>query len=272
VIEQHSHRDPDEPRPPWHQRIVEAFRTRYGAYGEHGIGWRLLTPAVFILAGALFVTSAVNSGGTDLRPGRYDDLADLAADRSDRIADLERRSARLQEQIDDLTENLTDTELDEANTELDELRGPAGLEGVAGPGVTIALDDAPERILDDDTTDDLLKLVHEQDIQAVVNAMWAGGAEAITVQGKRITSTTGILCVGNSVLLQGVAYPPPYIISAIGNTARIMANIDRDPQILRYLRDAETYELGWDVDLSDRLEFPRYDGPIDTAFAQPLSN
>ncbi|HSV40853.1 MAG TPA: DUF881 domain-containing protein, partial [Nocardioidaceae bacterium] len=169
MIEPHSHRDPDEPPPPWHQRIVEAFRTRYGTYGENGLGWRLLTPAVFILAGALFVTSAVNSGGTDLRPGRYDDLADLAADRSDRIADLEKRSARLQEQIDELTQGLTSTELDEANAALDELRGPAGLEGVTGPGVTITLDDAPERVLDDDQGDSLLKLVHEQDIQAVAN-------------------------------------------------------------------------------------------------------
>lgn len=257
--------------PPWHRRISDAFHIRYGSYGEHGLAWRLLTPVVFVVAGALFVTSAVNSGGTDLRPGRYDDLADLAADRSDRIAELERRGARLQAEIDRLTEDLDSSALDEVQAELDTLKGPGGLEAVEGPGVTIVLDDAPRQVLDDGSGDISLKIVHQQDIQAVANALWAGGAEAVTVQGKRITSTTGIKCIGSSVLLQGVQYPPPYVISAIGNPSRLLGAVDEDPAILRYLRDAETYDLGWDVELSDKLTFPRYEGPIETSYAEVVA-
>ena len=52
--------------------------------------------------------------------------------------------------------------------------------------------------------------MHQQDIQAVVNALWAGGAEAMTIQGQRVISTTGIKCVGNTVVLHGVPYSPPY--------------------------------------------------------------
>ena len=235
------------------------------------MAWRLLTPAVLLVAGLLFVTSSVSSAGTDLRPGRYDDLADLAVDRSDRIAALEEQSAALQADIDRLTEGLTGSELDEATSRLDALKGPAGLQPVEGPGVTITLDDAPERVLDDADGDIARKIVHQQDIQAVVNALWAGGAEALTVQGQRITSSTGIKCVGNSVLLQGVAYPPPYVISAIGDASSIVSRVDRDPAVELYLRDVDTYELGWDLDLEEKLTFPAYDGPIDTEWARPAA-
>jgi uncharacterized protein YlxW (UPF0749 family) len=267
----HSHRAPEGELPPWYRRIVPSLRTRYSTYRRGGSVWRVLTPLVFIVAGVLFVTSSVSSAGTDLRPGRYDDLADLAADRSERIADLEHESAELQAEIDRLTEGLPGSELDEATAQLDKLRGPAGLQPVRGPGVTITLDDAPERVLDDADGDIGRKIVHQQDIQAVVNAMWAGGAEAVTVQGQRITSTTGIKCVGNSVLLQGVAFPPPYVISAIGDAGGIVSRVDRDPSVQLYLRDVDSFQLGWDIELSDELTFPAYEGPIDTEYARPAA-
>jgi len=260
----HSHRAPEAALPAWRRRIVRVLGERYR---QRSLLWRVLTPAVFLVAGLLFVTSSVSSAGTDLRPGRYDDLADLAADRSDRIAGLEQESTELQAQIDRLTQGLTGSELQQATAQLDALKGPAGLEPVEGPGVTVTLDDAPERVLDDAEGDIARKIVHQQDIQAVVNAMWAGGAEAVTVQGQRITSSTGIKCVGNSVLLQGVAYPPPYVISAIGDAGGIVSRVDRDPSVELYLRDVDTYQLGWKLDLADRLTFPAYDGPIDTQYA-----
>ena len=229
----------------------------------------MLTPAVFVLAGALFVTSAISSGGTDLRPGRYDSLADLAKTRSARSAELSAERAKLQDEVDRLTAALTSPALREANVEVQRLRGPAGLLPVKGPGLTITLDDAPDRVLAD-SSQVARTLVHQQDIQAVVNALWAGGAEAVTVQGMRIVSTTGIKCVGNSVLLQGVAYPPPYVISAMGDNTRMMNRVDSDPLIDQYLHDVDTYGLGWDVNLSDDLTFPKYDGSIDTEYARPM--
>ena len=64
----------------------------------------------------------------------------------------------------------------------------------------------------DETRDPLDVVVHQQDIQAVVNAMWRAGAEAVTIQGQRVISTTGIKCDGNLVSLHGVPYYPPYEI------------------------------------------------------------
>ena len=83
------------------------------------------------------------------------------------------------------------------------------------------------------TPDELV--VHQQDIQAVVNALWAGGAQAMTIQGQRVISTTGIKCVGNTVMLHGVPYSPPYRIAAIGNVAALQASLDNSDYVDAYL-------------------------------------
>ena len=61
----------------------------------------------------------------------------------------------------------------------------------------------------------------------MVNALWSGGAEAMTIQGQRVISTTGVKCVGNTVVLHGIPYAPPYVISAIGNPDRLRAALQR---------------------------------------------
>lgn len=230
--------------------------------------WRLLTPAVFLVAGLLFVTSAVSSEGTDLRPGRYQDLADLADKRSDSLAELNAQLATLRKEVDALTAGGQSDELKVAQAQLQQARIAAGVEAATGPGVQVTLDDAPAAALDDGESDVSLKLVHQQDIQAVVNALWAGGAEAVTLQGQRIISTSGIKCVGNSVLLQGVAYPPPYVIAAIGDQDRLEASLDADPAVRLYVEDAQRYGMGYTVEHSGRLDLPAYTGSLDTRYAQ----
>ena len=92
--------------------------------------------------------------------------------------------------------------------------------------------------------------------------MWKGGATAVTVQGQRIVSTTGIRCIGNSVQLQGVPYSQPYVISAVGDQAAIVSEIDRDPFLQVYRADAADPDVnvGWGMTLSDRVVAPAYDG------------
>jgi uncharacterized protein YlxW (UPF0749 family) len=275
VIEPHSHRAPDEEVPRWPERIRHAMRQRYTGLRSHGTLWLVLTPVVFILAGGLFVTSGISSAGTDLRPERYDDLADLAEARSQDAAELNDQQAKLQAEVDQLTRTLQGTAIKEANEQVDRLRGPAGLVPVTGPGLTVTLTDAPEVDLEDpelkpdESVDPNQKLVHEQDIQAVANALWAGGAEAVTVRSQRVISTTGIRCVGNTVLLHGVTYSPPYVIAAIGDPEAMLDRLYDDPYLKLYLRDVERFQLGWDVQADDALSFPAYDGPVELEYARP---
>ena len=117
-----------------------------------------------------------------------------------------------------------------------------------------------------------LLVVHQQDIQAVVNAMWAGGATAVTIEGQRVITTTGIKCEGNAVQLQGVPYPQPYEIQAVGDPDAIEAALDADSRVGAYRSDAAdpALQVGWDLDVEDQVEAPAYTGLLDLSYAEPL--
>lgn len=256
-------------RQSWRARLSTAFATRTRTYGARGLGWRVLAPAVFVFAGALFVTSMVSSHGTDLRAGRYDDLDGLASAQAHDLEALRARTSALNLEVDRLTKNLS-TSGDTEQRRADALKGPAGLAAVHGPGVTISLDDAPAKALADAGTDVSNLLVHQQDIQAVANALWAGGAEAMTIQGQRVVATTGIKCVGNTVILHGVPYSPPYRLAAVGPVPDMLASVDGSPYIALYLQQVSK-GLGWSVAQSDEMSLPGYSGSTQLDYAQPIS-
>ena len=139
-----------------------------------------------------------------------------------------------------------------------ELEGPAGLTERKGPGVVVTLSDAPDDVIDAATGDRKLLVVHQQDIQAVVNAMWKGGAAAVVIQGQRVVTTTGIKCEGSSVMLQGVPYPQPYVIEAVGDVGDLTTAIseDRYLQIYRDQSDDPAIAIGWDLDIEDQITAP----------------
>jgi uncharacterized protein YlxW (UPF0749 family) len=103
----------------------------------------------------------------------------------------------------------------------------------------------------------------------VVNAMWAGGAEAMTIQGQRVISTTGIKCVGNTVVLHGIPYSPPYVITAVGDPAAMLNSINESPYIDIYLDYVERYDLGWDVIPHSEVRLPAYEGSLELDYARP---
>jgi uncharacterized protein YlxW (UPF0749 family) len=256
---------------PWRQRLAQASAARLRNYRSRSMLWRLAAPTVFVLAGALFITSAVSSGGTDLSgtAGRIGDLGGLAAAETRDLEELRAEQAKLAREVDALTSALGESSPSSAQEQAEALRGPAGLDPVSGPGLTITLTDAPEAIaetVDDDEIDNLV--VHQQDIQAVANALWAGGAEAMTIQGQRVVSTTGIRCVGNTVVLHDVPYAPPYRISAIGPAGDMLDAINDSPFIGFYLESVAAYQLGWDVDIEPELEFPGYSGSTGLSYAR----
>jgi uncharacterized protein YlxW (UPF0749 family) len=254
--------------PRWLTRVGRAMVWHRATRDRPSLAWRLLAPAVFVAAGTLFVTSAVSSGGTDLRAERYDDLADLATQQSRELQRLQDQAAALTAEVDQLSETVRDVEVARAQRRADRLRGPAGLTPVRGPGVTITLKDAPEDVLASAGDEVNQAIVHQQDIQAVVNALWDGGAEAMTIQGQRVVSTMGIKCVGNAVVLHGVPYSPPYVIKAIGNAGRMLASVDRSPYIQAYLDAVEAYDLGWEVRRERRIEAPGSDATTELQYAQ----
>ena len=225
-----------------------------------------------LACGALFVVSATSSDGTDLRPGRYNDLAALVENESDNYNALRDRVADLDTQVGQLSSALSDDEVNRYQRKIERLRDPAGLEPRRGPGLTVVLSDAPEDVINSTTGDVNPLLVHQQDIQAVVNAMWKGGASAVTIQGQRVVSTTGIKCEGSSVRLQGVPYSQPYVIQAVGDQASLIDAVEGDSYLQAYREDAADPDIsvGWDLTLENSVTAPAFDGLRDLNYATPL--
>jgi uncharacterized protein YlxW (UPF0749 family) len=227
-----------------------------------------------LLCGGLFVVSAVNSHGTDLRPGRYTDLATLAGSERDAYQKLEKQVADLQKQVTALTNAVPDADVEKARSQADGLKSAAGLTAVSGSGLTITLSDAPRDLIDNTTRDPNLMVVHQQDIQAVVNALWQGGAQAVTIQGQRIVSTTGIKCSGSTVQLQGVPYPQPYVIRAVGDQDALLRAIAESDDVQTYETQAAdpTIGIGWKLQTEADVRAPAYKGLLDLNYAKPLSD
>ncbi len=141
----------------------------------------------------------------------------------------------------------------------------AGLTAVTGPGVRIVLRDSTLRSSPSGDPNDLV--IHEQDLQAVVNALWAAGAEAIAINGERITGTSAIRCVGNTLLLHGSVYSPPYRIAAVGNETALRKGLDEDPLVERFRIAVEEFRLGFDVGVVQRLDVPAFRGIVSSKSA-----
>jgi uncharacterized protein YlxW (UPF0749 family) len=92
----------------------------------------------------------------------------------------------------------------------------------------------------------------------------------MTLQGQRVVATTGIKCVGNTVVLHGVPYSPPYRISAIGPVGGMLASVNQSPYIQLYLQEVSK-GLGWDVKVAKTLQLPGYDGPTELGYARPVA-
>ncbi len=244
----------------------------HSSHGRRRV-WRVATPLVVLMSGTLFAVSAEQSDGLDLRGGRLTDLASVVRAERDEAGDLTAQAADLNTEVEALSAELGDRSVSRVQDEIATLVDPAGLTEKSGSAVQVTLDDATfeAREAYEDNPNDLV--VHQQDIQAVANAMWNAGATAVTIQGQRLVSTTGIKCEGNQVTLHGLPYSPPYVIVGIGDQARLEAELITDPMLATY-RDYTTIEGGgvtWDMTALDSAVAPAYEGLLDLTYATPMS-
>jgi uncharacterized protein YlxW (UPF0749 family) len=93
--------------------------------------------------------------------------------------------------------------------------------------------------------------------------MWRGGATAVQVMDQRIISTSAIRCVGNTLLLQGRVYSPPFVVTAIGNTSELQQALNDEPGVTLYREYVERLNLGWDVSILNQTTIPAWQGSIE---------
>lgn len=235
--------------------------------GEHARPhWPIAVALLSVIGGLVFVAGAVTSRGSDIRPAGGD-VSTLLQDRAQRVERQREEAQSLRAAIDQLAAAAPGGNLEKLRRQVGELSDRTGLSRAVGPGLRVTLDDAP-RTSDEEGLDPNIFVVHQQDIQAFVNALWAGGAEAISVQGQRLVSTTGIKCVGSTVVLDGVPYTPPYVIEAIGDVTPLQQALGASQGVGTYRDYVDEYGLGLEVSEEDKLDLAPYGGTVNLQYAR----
>lgn len=229
--------------------------------------WAYAVPAIAILAGLLFGVSAATSGGQDLRP-QTRSLVDVVQAGNDRVAAQQRTVNQLQSEIDALGKKSGSAQLRKVQAQADQRAGATGFSKVTGDVVTVTLNDSkldPSQLPDGADSDWLL--VHQQDVQGVVNALWKGGATSMMLMDQRVIGTSAVRCVGNTLLLQGRVYSPPFTISAMGDPAKLKAALQDDPTVANYRQYVDLIGLGYNVETRSDVTFPGYGAAVNLQYA-----
>jgi uncharacterized protein YlxW (UPF0749 family) len=253
-------------------RISRLFPAR--ARGEDGprpLLWRVGVPVVCLLAGLLLgATHGVSRGG-EIRRSDAPRLVDLVRAEQSEVGRLNAERDRLANTLDSTHGRSSDAALAAMLRRSAELGVDAGLDAMHGPGLVVTLTDAQRdangRFPRDASPDDLV--VHQQDIQAVLNALWTAGAESIQMQDQRIIATSAPRCVGNTLLLNGRTYSPPYTITAIGAASAMQASLAAAPLVVLYKQYVVRYGLGYTEQVLTEAHVAGYTGPVRMHSAQP---
>ncbi|MGW1890276.1 DUF881 domain-containing protein [Streptomyces sp. NPDC002004] len=234
---------------------------------------RVLTAAVFALAGLIFFTSFNTAKGTNIRTdASLLKLSDLIQERSRKNAELDQSNGSLRDEVESLAQRgAGGTKAEDARVA--GLEKDAGTQKLRGKAVSVTLNDAPPNATaklpgyPEPQPNDLV--IHQQDLQAVVNALWHGGARGIKVMDQRLISTSAVRCVGNTLILQGRVYSPPYKVTAVGDPEQLKQALADSPQIQNYMLYVNAYGLGWKVEDDGAVTLPGYSGTVDLHYAQP---
>jgi uncharacterized protein YlxW (UPF0749 family) len=163
-------------------------------------------------------------------------------------AQLKSDNKKIQEELNKYKEGVDAALL--ADQQLKRAKQIAGLNPVKGPGVKITLDDSNQKIADPQDT--ALYIIHEGYLRTIVNALWNANAEAISINGQRITANTEIFCNGNNILINREIQTPPYTIDAIGDPQSLKAvNFNNK---FDFANVADTYGIRLEIEPAKELQ------------------
>ena len=156
------------------------------------------------------------------------------------------------------------------NDEIEDLKILAGLTELKGSGIIVTLDDTRainQIAVDAGFYDPNVFVIHDSDILLVINELRAAGAEAISVNGQRITSATEIRCVGPVIQINGIRLTAPFKISAIGSPDTLASSLKLRGGIVDSIEQADIDVI---IEKSDAIVIPKSDGVIDYKYATPV--
>lgn len=196
----------------------------------------------------------------------------------ERVEDLTQQLRGVERERDALTKEVADLRTQVQNLanreahykdlagELERLRLAAGLVPLEGPGVRVVLDDSARPWRPGENPNAFI--IHDEDLLRVVNELLASGAEAVAVNGQRLTARSEIRCVGPTVMVNGVRTTTPVEILAIGHPDTLERGLRLKGGVLDVL---ELYSIQVSVDKKPQVRIPAYRGSLQFDYARPVS-
>lgn len=173
------------------------------------------------------------------------------------------RLEKYEREIADLRKQLKGYDRDR---EIVGLRMAAGLLPLTGKGVRITLSDSEKKLKEYE--DPIFYIVHYDQLELLINELWAAGAEAVSINNYRIGNTSGFSCAGTTILVDTKRLAPPYLVEAIGDpnnlkNALMMPGGFVEQQLL-------SFNLKFIIEPVDELNIPAYKGSISFEYASPV--
>lgn len=191
---------------------------------------------------------------------------------------LQRRQEELKARILELRSNIQSTEqagqgsaalVGQLNDALQEARIAAGLIPLTGTGIVLQLEDSVEPVAPGADQGDYL--VRARDLRSVVEELWAAGAEAIAVNGERITPTTAIIDVGPSILVNAAYLAGPYQVTALG-PEDLYGRLSASTGFVDLIRTrAQGFGIRVSIAEPEAVDIPAFAGTVTLRYARPES-
>lgn len=234
-----------------------------------GRSGRLPGAVVIVLFGAMVGISVLQT--QEQRPiaaAERDQLVAQIHERQDRLDDLHMQLSDLETAVAQMQLSATESRLLERETEaaLIQVAGVTGAGEVSGPGVEITTDDAPDSVGSAEGG-----VILDTDLQSLVNALWGAGAEAIAINGHRLTSLSAIRFAGQAITVDYRSLTPPYVIDAIGNPETLPARLLEMPGGQAWLGLEANYGIRFDTVSASSLVLPP-DPMVDIRQATPVGS
>jgi len=180
-----------------------------------------------------------------------------------RIEELTDRLLSIEKDRDALKNELQELKAQPGSSAGDEnLKLQAGLVPLVGEGVVVTLDDSNANAKAGENPN--LYIIHDDDILRVINELRAAGAEAISVNGQRLTGTSEIRCAGPTLSVNNVRSSAPFEICAIGEKKSLENAIKMRGGVEETLK---VWGIKLTVETSDAVHIPAYTGTLNLKYA-----
>jgi uncharacterized protein YlxW (UPF0749 family) len=231
---------------------VHAAERRTAGLSGPRAGRPWVTAAVVVGVFGLLVSTAavqtsrnadVNDAGRATLIKRIENQRDRVGRQQDRIARLRGSNTAAGNHLTALTESAEAVE-----ARLGRLQVTTGFVAVKGEGVRVTVDDAD--------TGDPNGIVQDKDLALLANALWSAGAEAIAINGQRLTALTAIRISGSAIEVNSVGIAPPYTVVAIGDRGSLQANFYETSSGLAFDGLARANDIPFDMENVEQLSLP----------------